>query len=63
LIPAISGKSGLVYSIGAFVLGSIFPYCSARFAFHRSNVKARKLLTISIIYLPLVFILRVLEKK
>ncbi len=63
LIPTISGESGLVYSIGALSLGSIFLYYCARFAFHRSNVTARQLLTASIIYLPLVFFLRVLEKK
>jgi protoheme IX farnesyltransferase len=63
LIPAIRGESGLVYSIGAFVLGSVFLYCSARFAFHRSNVTARQLLTASIVYLPLVLILLVLDKK
>jgi heme o synthase len=63
LIPTISGESGLVYSIGAIVLSSLFLYSSARFAFYRSNVTARQLLAASIIYLPLVFILLVLDKK
>ena len=63
LIPAIAGESGLVYLVGALILGSIFLYYSARFAFRRSNVAARKLLTASIAYLPLVFILMMLDKR
>lgn len=63
LFPAIRGESGPVYSIGALVLGSAFLYCSARFAFHKSSITARQLLTASIIYLPLVLILLVLDKK
>jgi protoheme IX farnesyltransferase len=63
LIPAITGESGLVYSVGALLLGSIFFYYSGRFAFHRSNVAARQLLAASIAYLPAVFILMMLNKK
>jgi len=63
LIPTIIGESGLVYSVGALILGAIFFYYSARFAFRRSNVAARQLLAASIIYLHLVVILLVLDKK
>jgi len=63
LIPTIIGESGLIYSIGALILGSIFAYYSGRFAFRRSNVAARQLLAASIVYLPAVFILMVLNKK
>jgi protoheme IX farnesyltransferase len=63
LIPAINGGSGLVYSVGAFILGLIFLSYSARFALHRSNVAARQLLAASIVYLPAVFILMMLNKK
>jgi protoheme IX farnesyltransferase len=62
-IPAIMGESGLVYSVGALILGSIFVYYSARFAFRRSNLIARQLLAASIVYLPLVFVLMMLDKK
>ena len=61
LIPAISGKAGFAYSAGALVLGLIFLYYSARLAFRRSNVAARQLLAASIIYLPLIFILMMLD--
>jgi protoheme IX farnesyltransferase len=63
LIPTISGESDVVYSAGALILGSIFLYYSARFAFHRSNVAARQLLAASIVYLPAVFVLMVLARK
>jgi heme o synthase len=63
LIPTITGELGLVYSVGAILFSSMFLYSSARFAFYRSSVMARRLLATSIIYLPLVFILMVLDKK
>jgi protoheme IX farnesyltransferase len=62
LIPAIAGESGLVYSAGALLSGFIFSYYGARFAFCRSNVAARQLLSASIVYLPAVFILMMLDK-
>jgi len=62
LIPAIAGESGLVYSAGALLSGLIFSYYGARFAFCRSNVAARQLLSASIVYLPAVFILMMLDK-
>jgi heme o synthase len=63
LIPAFTGKSGLVCAVGALVLGSIFFYYSGRFAFRRSNVAARQLLAASIAYLPAVFILMTPNKR
>jgi protoheme IX farnesyltransferase len=63
LLPAITGEAGLVYSVGALMLGSIFFYYSARFASRRSNVTARQLLAASIVYLPAVFILMMLNKR
>ena len=62
-VPAITGESGLVYSVAALICGSIFLYYSTHFAFRRSNVAARQLLTASIVYLPLVFMLMTLDKK
>ena len=63
LIPAITGESSHIYCVGAFLLGSIFSYYSARFAFRRSSLAARKLLVASILYLPAVFLLLMLNKK
>ena len=62
-VLTIDGEWGLVYSFGALILGSIFFYYSERFAFRKSNVTARQLLAASIIYLPAVFVLMMLDKK
>src|ERR1700682_3886768 len=61
LIPAITGKSGLAYSVGALLVGSIFAYFSGRFAIQRSRITARQLLAASIVYLPAIFILLMLN--
>ena len=63
LVPTVIGESGLVYSVGVLILGAFFFFCSARFASRRSNVAARRLLAASIVYLPAVFILMMLNKK
>ena len=63
LILTISHLSGFVYFGGALAIGGIFLYYSARFAICRTNVAARQLLLVSILYLPAVFALLVLAKK
>ena len=63
LIPTMSGLSGLVYFGGALASGGIFLYYSARFAAHRTNVTARRLLLASILYLPALCALLALDKK
>jgi heme o synthase len=63
LILTRSDLSGFLYFGGAFAVGLIFVYYSARFALHRTNVAARQLLLASILYLPAVFALLVLSKK
>ncbi len=62
LAPAILGRAGLIYLVGALLLSSSFFYYGARLALRRSNPLARRLLFASIIYLPLVFVLMVLDK-
>ena len=63
VIPAIRGESEIVYLVGALVLGSVFLWYSARFAFRMSAVSARQLLFASILYLPVLFALLALDKK
>jgi protoheme IX farnesyltransferase len=63
LIPTITRISGLISFGGALAIGGIFLYYSARFAIHRTNMAARKLLLASILYLPAVFVLLMLGKK
>ena len=59
LIPGAFGSLGLVYFVAAWILSSWFFYYSARLAFLRSNVAARQLLKVSIVYLPLAFVLMI----
>ena len=63
LIPTTTGISGVAYAAAALVLGAIFLYYGVCFAFRRSNAAARQLLAASIIYLPVVFALIMLNKK
>jgi protoheme IX farnesyltransferase len=63
LFPVFTGGAGLVYSVGGVILSLIFVYYTARFAYQRSNLVARRLLFASIVYLPVIFILMMLDKK
>ena len=63
LVPAIQCKVGLVYFTGALILGTIIASFSARLAFQRSNPSAHRLLIASIVYLPVVFILMMLDGR
>lgn len=62
LIPALTHRSGLLYLASGIVLGLIFCYYSANFALRRSNLAARKLLAASIIYLPAVLMLMMMDR-
>ena len=62
LLPAVLGMSGKVYLYGAIILGLAFLYSSIRAAFSLSRQQARRLLLASVLYLPLLFILMVLDR-
>jgi heme o synthase len=63
LLPTIAGGSGLVSFVGILAVGATFLYYSGRFGFQRSNVTARQLLVASIIYLPVIFVLIMVNAK
>jgi len=62
LLPTFLGTAGKIYFAGALVLGLLFLYFSLRAAFSKSRQAARQLLLASVIYLPLLFILMVLDR-
>jgi len=62
LLPTMLGTAGKSYFVGAIVLGLLFLYFSLRAAFSKSRQAARQLLLASVIYLPLLFILMVLDR-
>jgi len=62
LLPTVLGMSGKLYLYGAIILGLAFLYSSIRAAFSLSRQQARRLLLASVLYLPLLFILMVLNR-
>jgi heme o synthase len=63
MIPAATGELHLCYSVGILAVSFLFSYYAASFAFRRSNVTARRLLVASIIYLPAILALMMLNKR
>jgi protoheme IX farnesyltransferase len=63
LLPALIGKGSAAYCIGAVLLCAGFLYSGAQFLLRRSNSSARQLLSASIIYLPLLFLLMILLRR
>jgi protoheme IX farnesyltransferase len=59
--PFALGMTGKAYLYGALVLGLLFLYSSLRAAFSMSRQWARRLLLASVLYLPLLFLLMVLN--
>jgi len=63
LAPFFIGLAGLVYLVGASLLWIWFLMASIKTARAKSVEQARKLLLVSVIYLPLLFILMVADKN
>lgn len=62
LLPTLAGMTGVAYLLGALLLGLAFLGSSARLARSMTNILARRVLLASVIYLPLVFGLMMLDK-
>ncbi|HVW11204.1 MAG TPA: heme o synthase [Bryobacteraceae bacterium] len=62
LFPFLFGMSGRIYLVGALILGFWFLYTGVRVAFDRTNVRARAVLLASVIYLPAIYGLMVLDR-
>jgi len=63
LAPAYVNMSGQVYVFGALALGLVFLYAGLRVVFERTNLRARHVLRASVIYLPLLFGLMLLDRS
>jgi protoheme IX farnesyltransferase len=61
LLPAVWGLAGPVYVAGAMLLGGAFLTCTIGFVRTRSIPKARRVLNASLIYLPLLLALLVVD--
>ena len=62
LIPGMLGMSGRVYLAGALLLGLWFLYSGVRVALERTAVRARGVLLASVVYLPLIYGLMLLDR-
>jgi heme o synthase len=62
LVPAILGMSGRIYLVGALLLGLWFLYSGVRVALERSVVRARNVLVASVLYLPLIYGLMLIDR-
>ena len=63
LAPFFIGFSGPIFLVGASLLGLWFLWASIQSARAKTKEKARRLLFVSVIYLPLLFILMVADKR
>jgi protoheme IX farnesyltransferase len=63
LAPFFLNFAGFIYLAGAVLLGGWFLYASIQAARQKTDLQARKLLLVSIFYLPLIFALLVFDHK
>ncbi|MCZ6486011.1 MAG: heme o synthase [Acidobacteria bacterium] len=61
--PATAGLTGMVYLMGAVLLGSAFVWFGFEAALVRTTTSARHVLVASVAYLPLLLILMVIDKN
>lgn len=63
LAPFFFGISGMIFLIGASLLGIWILWASIQAARSKTNAAAKRLLLVSVIYLPILFILMVADKR
>ncbi len=61
LLPKWMGMTGTIYMIGAIAMGLLFLYSGIRVSLDRTKVRARKVLLASVVYLPVLYVLMVLD--
>jgi protoheme IX farnesyltransferase len=62
MAPSLLGMSGKIYFFGALALGLWYLYSGVRVAFDRTILRARAVLLVSVIYLPLIYGLMLLDR-
>ena len=63
LFPVLLGMTGQIYFVGALILGGCFLYYGIRVAMERTNIRARQVLLASVVYLPLIMGLLVIDRR
>ncbi len=62
VLPSLFGATGRTYLLGAILLGFVYLGYGIAVAFFRSNTHALRLLRISVVYLPALLVLMMLDK-
>ena len=63
LAPKFLSMTGDIYLFGALALGTLFIYSGFRVMFDRTRLHARQVLLASVIYLPLLYVLMVVDRR
>jgi heme o synthase len=61
VLPKWMGMTGMVYMVGAIAMGLVFFYAGVRVSLDRTKARARRVLLASVVYLPVVYCLMVLD--
>jgi protoheme IX farnesyltransferase len=61
LIPSLFAMTGNLYVVGAIAIGSYYVYSSTRVRFQRTRQQARRVLLASIVYLPVLYGLMLID--
>ncbi len=61
LLPKWMGMTGTIYLVGALAMGLFFLYSGIRVSLDRTRVRARNVLLASVVYLPVLYVLMVLD--
>jgi protoheme IX farnesyltransferase len=62
LVPKFLSMAGNVYLFGALALGLLFLYAGVRVSFDRTRQQARRVLLASVVYLPVLYSLMLLDR-
>jgi protoheme IX farnesyltransferase len=62
LLPVFLAMTGKIYLVGAVMLGMYFLYAGIRVARERTSIRARGVLLASVMYLPLLYVLMILDR-
>ena len=62
LFPVALGMTGRIYLVGALILGGCFVYYAIRVAMERTTFRARQVLLVSVVYLPLIMGILVFDR-
>lgn len=61
LLPRVLGMTGSLYAAGALALGALFLYSGIRVSLDRTRTRARAVLLASVVYLPVLYLLMVID--